>query len=239
MRIISKNNDVYDLQHALFDSDRIWVREEETLQVRVTAETENLVKRFSISDIEDTRSFGSTNNITAYPVFIAGELHWLYEVNWYRYVSPVDSSNHKYVAFSKEALANKVLGELEMDVFEGFGTSRVQGLNQMFEKLKEVEPKARQMLANLNKPLAMITNITNSDVDTTKYFEVVTNFNFFQRKLPWQEIDANLYRLHQVIESYIWGVIGNGEKQVIETSDLDRLKAYGFDEKISFRTRKE
>lgn len=235
MRIISKYQDVYDLQHALFDSDRVWVREEETLQVRVNESTENLVKRFAISTIKDSASLAihRHEHITAYPIMVAGEVHWLYQIcSWENGVSKVDYS------LSNEALEHKLLVGLEMDVYDGFGSSRVQGLDQMFQKLKELEPAALKFLASFNKPLAMITKVTDSEVDTTKYFEVVTDFNFFKRSLPWQEIDSNLYRFHQVIESYIWGVIGSGEKQVIETSDLDRLKAYGFDEKISFRTRK-
>lgn len=233
MRIISKYDDVYDLQHALFDSDRVWVREEETVQVRVNAETEDLIKVFSVTDIVESYSWGTHNKLYAYPVMVAGSLYWLYQISAWR-----NGKCEVFETFSKDALADKLLVELEMDVYDGFGSSRVQGLDQMFQKLKEVEQKALQFLTSFNKPLAMVTKITKSEVDSTSYFEVVTNFNFFKRKLAWQEIDANLYRFHQMIESYIWGVIGNGEKQVIETSDLDRLKAYGFDEKISFRTRK-
>ena len=57
---------------------------------------------------------------------------------------------------------------------------------------------------------------------------------------PWQEIDSNVYRFHQLIEQYLSGVIGHfeGTPVTVTTSDKDRLLAKGFDAVTSFRNMK-
>lgn len=226
MRIISKHNDVYDLQHSLFDADRTWVREQEVFQVRVNKETESLVKSFSLNG---ENSYKFRKDLFCYPVQVASQIHWLYVLKFWD-----DSSNKELKTFDAATIREFVV-ENELEVGNYF--TKVKGMDQVQQKLLEVTPAAQQILNKLNVPLSMIRDVVKSKTDDTMYFEIITNFNFNNEKLPWQELDSNLYRMHQEIESYIWGVIGNGEKQTVEVSDLDRLKAYGFDEKFSFRNR--
>ena len=227
MRIISKKSDVYDLQHSLFDASRTWVREEETFQVRVNKETEALVKTFNFST-KGSYSERSYDRFTCYPVQVASRIHWLFKLTYWS-----NKVEHKYT-FDIEVI-QKFMEDNDLEVGNYF--EKVKGLAQVCRKLDEITPTAQRILNKLNVPLSMIRDVVKSKTDDTLYFEILTNFNFSAEKLPWQELDSNLYRMHQEIESYIWGVIGTGEKQTVEVSDLDRLKAHGFDEKFSFRNR--
>lgn len=220
MRIISKKSDVYDLQHSLFDEDRTWVREEEVFQVRVNKDTDNLVKRFV---------FHQSTELNCYPVQIASEIHWLLKLKWTE-----QAKNNTLETFDTQEVQNLIN---KYNWTFSWNMDSITRIEQIKQRLSEVTPLAKQILGKLNVPLSMITEVVRSKTDDTKYFRIVTNFSFNEHKIPWQEIDSNLYRLHQTLESYIWGVIGNGEKQTVEVSDLDRLKAYGFDEKFSFRNR--
>ena len=80
--------------------------------------------------------------------------------------------------------------------------------------------------------------IKKNDNDDVRNFVIQTNIRFHQSGIPWQEIESNLYRLHQVLEQYIFGVLGTGEPDMITVSDKDRLAAHGFDTKTSFRNKR-
>lgn len=229
MRIITKERDVYDLQHAMFDADRVWVREEETFQVRQNKGTESLTRTINLHSKGDV--YRSRERLLINPVLVGSELHWLFKIHY-----TFDEQWKGFQTFDPARLA-QMLDEREMEMHTGLVGGTLKNVSQLMEQLKELESQAYRTLQSLNRPLAWIHATIPSETDDTIYFEVLTNFSFHAHGLPWQEIDSNLYRLHQSIESYIWGVIGTGEKQVVEVSDLDRLKAHGFDEKYSFRTR--
>lgn len=229
MRIIAKERDVYDLQHALFDADRVWVREEETFQIRQNKGTSHLTKIINLSTKGEL--YSSRERLIITPVLVGSELHWLFKIHY-----TFDKQWENFQTFDPARLT-QMLEERNMEMHTGLVGGALKNVSQLMEQLKELESQAYSTLQSLNRPLAWIRKTIKSETDDTIYFEVLTNFSFHSHGLPWMEIDSNLYRLHQSLESYIWGVIGTGEKQVVETSDLDRLKAHGFDEKLSFRNR--
>lgn len=229
MRIIAKNQDVYDLQHSLFDPDRVWVREEETFQIRVNKDTECMTRSIGIRD-KDLYG-GNRDSILCTPMLIGGSMHWFFWLHMWKDGNFIDLRT-----FRLDKIQD-LLDENNKEMHTGFVGGSLKNVDQLAEILKENSPAIFRMLQSLNRPLVWIKKVTSSKTDDTSYLETVTNFNFLEHKLPWQDIETNLYRLHQTLESYIWGVIGSGEKQTVEMSDLERLKAHGFDEKFSFRNR--
>lgn len=235
MRIISKFRDVYDLQQTMFDEDRVWHRETQTLSVNATEEAEKLlhVSREVYPVKPSTRALRVEAEYNVTPVFIAGEVHWLHSLKGYRV-----------------GLSGKLINFKSFDMDKMFSFLEENGLQirvHFFDKnpdnmkasiqdsLAELKPKAEALLSELRVPLAIVDDIIRNKNDTTKLFSIVTNFGFHDMGLPWQEIEPNLYRLHQLIEQYLFGVIGTGEPETITTSDKDRLLAHGFDFKKSFR----
>jgi len=47
------------------------------------------------------------------------------------------------------------------------------------------------------------------------------------------------YGAFQEIHMFLSGVLGKGEKKIVQVSDIDRLTAHGFDKKTSFRKEKK
>ncbi|WLW41115.1 hypothetical protein LPEKDOOE_00002 [Salmonella phage KKP 3953] len=105
----------------------------------------------------------------------------------------------------------------------------------MRDMLVEAKPKAERILSELRVPIAYVKGIKKNDNDDVRNFVIQTNIRFHQSGIPWQEIESNLYRLHQVLEQYIFGVLGTGEPDMITVSDKDRLAAHGFDIKNFFQ----
>ncbi|AAX11980.1 ORF043 [Escherichia phage T5] len=93
-------------------------------------------------------------------------------------------------------------------------------------------------MSELRVPIAYVKGIKKDDNDDVRNFVIQTNIRFHQSGIPWPEIESNLYRLHPMIEPYIWGVLGTGEPNTITISDKDRLAAPGFDTVTSFRNMK-
>ncbi|WP_411430238.1 hypothetical protein, partial [Enterococcus faecalis] len=70
----------------------------------------------------------------------------------------------------------------------------------MRDLLVEAKPKAERILSELRVPIAYVKGIKKNDNDDVRNFVIQTNIRFHQSGIPWQEIESNLYRLHQMIE---------------------------------------
>ena len=228
MRIISKFNDVYDLQNSLFDADRVWERKSEEILVKVTEDAEkNIVHDRQVFQ-EGSLSFRGDFEYHVNPLFIAGQVYWLHELYcWHPAFS--------FKTFDIDAVFDK-MEEMKLHA-RSYLLDKVRSnpRESMRDILVEAKPYAERILSELRVPIALVKGIKKNDNDETKNFVIQTNIRFHQSGIPWQEIDNNLYRLHQLLEQYIFGVLGTGEPDMITVSDKDRLAAHGFDTKTSFR----
>ncbi len=228
MRIISKFNDVYDLQNSLFDPDRVWERKTEELLVKVTDDVEkNIVHNRQVFR-EGSLSFRGDFEYSVNPLFIAGEVYWLHELSCWH-------PSFSFKTFNIDAVFDK-MEEMGLHARSYLlDKNRGDVRETMRDMLVEAKPKAERILSELRVPIAYVKGIKKNDNDDVRNFVIQTNIRFHQSGIPWQEIESNLYRLHQVLEQYIFGVLGTGEPDMIKVSDKDRLAAHGFDTKTSFR----
>ncbi|QXV85190.1 hypothetical protein bas27_0151 [Escherichia phage TrudiGerster] len=228
MRIISKFNDVYDLQNSLFDPDRVWERKSDEILVKVTEDVEkNIVHDRQVFQ-EGSMSFRGDFEYHVNPLFVAGEVYWLHGLYcWHPKFS--------FKTFNLDAVFDK-MEEMGLHARSYLlDKSRGDVRESMRDMLIEAKPKAERILSELRVPIAYVKGIKKNDNDDIRNFVIQTNIRFHQSGIPWQEIESNLYRLHQVLEQYIFGVLGTGEPDMITVSDKDRLAAHGFDTKTSFR----
>lgn len=228
MRIISKFTDVYDLQNSLFDADRVWERKTEELLVKVTDDAEKNIVHTRQVFRDGSLSFRGDFEYFVNPLFVAGEVYWLHELYcWHPAFS--------FKTFSLDTMFDK-MEEMRLHARSYLmDKSRGDVRETMRDLLVEAKPKAERILSELRVPIAYVKGIKKNDNDDVRNFVIQTNIRFHQSGIPWQEIESNLYRLHQVLEQYIFGVLGTGEPDMIKVSDKDRLAAHGFDTKTSFR----
>lgn len=224
MRIISEFKDVYDLQHAMFDKERTWTRRTETIMVKRDEALPSLYR-------PSAYWYRGLADIQYFPVFIAGVVHYVYafqhEGKFYK--STVDGD--KAVEIAKEIGINtmRLFGKNALDDIESVATQSV-----------ELKQLAYNLFRELKVPLGYINRVVNSVPDENSKqevpcYEVIVNPRLHNSIIPWTEIDPNVYRLHQELEQYLWGVLGTGEPDMLTTSDKDRLLAKGFDAVTSFR----
>ncbi|CAL5098736.1 Phage protein [Salmonella phage Tennessee] len=225
MRIISKFADVYDLQNSLFDPDRVWERKTEELTIKAPDDDNyTIMQERRIARIE-----GKTGYFKILPFFLAGEIYWLYHI---------DVLDTQVKTFSLDE-ALEILEEKGWSTgFSLLDINRGKPKESILAWQEEVTPKAEEALTELRVPLAILNSVVPNDKDNNKYFKVITNPRLHLSGIPWQSVEPNLYRLHQRIEQYIWGVLGTGEPDMITVSDKDRLAAHGFDTVTSFRNMK-
>lgn len=225
MRIISKFADVYDLQNSLFDPDRVWERKTEELTIKAPDDDNyTIMQERRIARIE-----GKTGYFKILPFFLAGEIYWLYHI---------DVLDTQVKTFSLDE-ALEILEEKGWSTgFSLLDINRGKPKESILAWQEEVTPKAEEALTELRVPLAILSSVVPNDKDNNKYFKVITNPRLHLSGIPWQSVEPNLYRLHQRIEQYIWGVLGTGEPDMITVSDKDRLAAHGFDTVTSFRNMK-
>lgn len=225
MRIISKFTDVYDLQNSLFDADRVWERKTEELTIKAPDDGNYMI----MQERRIVRMEGKTGYFKVLPFFLAGEVYWLYHI---------DVLDTQEKTFSLD----EALGILDENGWStGFSLldiNRGKPKESILVWQEEVTTKAKEALSELRVPLAVVDSLVPNDKDSNKYFKVITNPRLHLSGIPWQSVEPNLYRLHQIIEQYIWGVLGTGEPDIITTSDKDRLAAHGFDTVTSFRNMK-
>lgn len=228
MRIISKFNDVYDLQNSLFDPDRVWERKSDEILVKVTEDVEKNIVHDRQVFREGSMSFRGDFEYRVNPLFVAGEVYWLHELYCWH-------PGFSFKTFNLDAVFDK-MEEMGLHARSYLlDKSRGNVRESMRDMLIEAKPKAERILSELRVPIAYVKGIKKNENDDIRNFIIQTNIRFHQSGIPWQEIESNLYRLHQVLEQYIFGVLGTGEPDMITVSDKDRLAAHGFDTKTSFR----
>lgn len=226
MRIISKFADVYDLQSSLFDADRVWERKSDEVTVKVTDKAEeNLIHRRQVFGGRDEYSY---SEYYIKPLFIAGEVFWLHS-----FYDRYGVANFQTFDIDKMFKHFEELGLSVRIYFTDKDSNNVKATLQ--DALVESKAKAEKILSELRVPIAFLKSMKKNENDEGKHFVIQTNIRFHQSGLPWQEVESNLYRFHQQLEMYIFGVLGTGEPDTITVSDKDRLLAHGFDVKKSFR----
>jgi hypothetical protein len=246
MRIISPFQDVYDLQRTMFDNSAVWRRE--TSEVQVLAKPDEVLGYYFYATIADRNRRASRFRISVSPLFLAGEVHFLYTIieggdlpdATYDMIAPPVHDN--YLTFNPE----KCLAKLkELNVLNISTYSIPLGgdnLETRFEQIvyyieTEMKQHAKNQLAELRVPLAFVTDKVESSFAAKRkeFWNVSVNFCFNDLRLPWYQIEPNLYIMHQQLQQYIFGVLGTEQAEMVSTSDKDRLIAHGFDTVSSFR----
>ena len=233
MRIISKVKDVYDLQGTMYDAERVWYREEIKQVVNVPADFEQIIFYANLFETVKNGKFGvyQLGTLEIRPVLICGTLRWLYGYHTYRPNGGNTWTGYHFQTF-EPAKVIELMEEEGLSVRLGWETNTIEKIDAY---VRNATATASAFLETFNKPIAMAWDAAKSKTDPTVNITVKTDFNFHAEDFPWQEIDPNLYRWHQTLESYIFGVLGQGEPKTESTSDRDRLIAKGFDAKVSFR----
>ena len=234
MRIISKFYDVYDLRHSMDDPDRIWNRKSEDVLVRTNSKG-SIYRDDSLGyNLYTSKNITRRGDLVVMPIFVAGEVHFIYAVyDEHPNVEPIwttDAKKAQIACVKKRIRMSYHIGE--SDLTKAFAS--------LVQKLEEQKQELEALFYQLRVPLAILSEVikTVPDENSTQEvycYKITTNPRLMDSNIPWQEIDSNLYRLHQSLEQYIWGVIGTGEPEILTVSDKDRLLAHGFDAKTSFR----
>lgn len=229
MRIISKFMDVYDLQHSMRDESRIWERKTEVLYVRKQAG----------EDYGFTTSWRNRDHLTIQFFYFCSEVYPLFGLTY-----TIDGVTEKLVTFNQEEVIQKGT-ELDLSLnYEFSGNTFEKRFNKLMSTINEQIPRIQEMFDKFNHPIGLYSWVREALPDEDSTQEVPCHKLIFNPRLmgaiPWQEIDNNLYRIHQRIEQYLSGVIGHFESvpKTVTTSDKDRLLAKGFDAVTSFRRMK-
>lgn len=246
MRIISKFKDVYDLQGTLYDEEQTWNRVTEDIQVK---DNQPLAYYFNAYQPDEKRARRERGySVGVEPLFLAGQVHFLYtiigggelqEEEWGAFNPPmyedfITFSSDKFLARLKELKVTSLGSMLGL-----FGSSG-KDLDKQFDKVvshieNNLRAPVRQLLEELRVPLALVTGSTGNAYAKTLVWDISTNFCFNDLRLPWHEIEPNLYIMHQHLAQYIFGVLGTEQAEMVSTSDKDRLVAHGFNTVTSFR----
>lgn len=228
MRIISKFYDVYDLQHSLRDDSRVWERKTEVLNVR----------KLEGEDYGYARWLANYRDITLEYFYFCGNVYPLFTItpNWGEF------ENKKVITFLPEkALATAIEYGFKSLDYRMPGDTIEKQFKALESKIKEDSTAIKAMFDKFNHPMGIYSWSRSALPDEESTQEVPCHILTFNPRLadglPWQEIDSNLYRFHQLIEQYLSGVIGHFETipSTVTTSDKDRLLAKGFDAVTSFR----
>lgn len=246
MRIISKFKDVYDLQHSMRDESQTWNRETQNIQVK---DDKPLAYYFTACVPDGKRNYRNKGySIGVEPLFLAGSVHFLYtivgggelqEEVWGAFSPPVYSD---FITFSPDKFLVR-LKELKVTGLSAwsilFGVYNEDLDKQVDKVVSYIENNLRapvqSLLEELRVPLALVTGYTGNIYSKNMVWDITTNFCFNDLRLPWHEIEPNLYIMHQQLQQYIFGVLGTEEAEMVSTSDKDRLIAHGFNTVTSFR----
>lgn len=231
MYIISPFFDVYDLQHSMRDPNRIWERKTETLNIRKKS-NENYGMYFESGRYAKMRVEYMYFCGTAYPLFILTP-------RWGEHDNKV-----QITTIPSKAIEIAKLYGLNSLNYLYHGDTLEKQFEVLESKIKEELPHIIQMFDKFNHPIGIYSSIGKTLPDSDSKQEVPCHVLTFNPQLlnnyPWQEIDSNVYRFHQLIEQYLSGVIGHFETipKMVTSTDKDRLIAKGFDAITSFRKMK-
>lgn len=250
MRIISKFKDVYDLQHSMADNSAVWNRKTEHFKVRCT----DGLKLLSAGYLTKTRNpYYGLYSVQVQMVFVAGSIYPLFVIEYggkvaeaYMHAPGAGARREHFMTFNPEKFVEQALMlGAESVVFHGEWDLRADNVEsavrKFMTKFEENSRVARSAFETLNSPLVLVDKVTKGflqekDKQEVPYWDLYANFCFNDLRLPWQDIEPNLYILHQILEQYQFGVLGGKEPEMISISDKDRLEAHGFDSKTSFRS---
>lgn len=224
MRIISDFKDVYDLQHSMFDKERTWTRRTGEVLVKRNPDQPRLT---GIS----RRFLGKDAYMFYFPVFLGNRVYYVFA--FYE---------------DRKFITSTVIASKAVEIAEGLGIKGLNFFQSSLEKdfhkltteLLEKSQLAFNLFLELRTPLAYIHSEVEAVPDENSKqkvdcYKIITCPQLHNSIIPWSEIDGNVYRLHQHLEQYIFGVLGTGEPEMLTTSDRDRLEAKGFDYVTSFR----
>lgn len=246
MRIDSRFKDVYDLQHSMRDDSQVWRRETQDINIK---DSQPLAYYFTAYQPDSDRARRDRGySIGVEPLFLAGNVHFLYtivsggdlqEEVWGAFNPPMYEdfltfSPDKFLARLQELNISRLSSRLTL-----FGASK-DNLDKQVEKVvshieNNLRAPVQALLEELRVPLALVTGSRGSSYASNISWDVSTNFCFNDLRLPWHEIEPNLYIMHQHLAQYIFGVLGTEEAEMVSTSDKDRLEAHGFNTITSFR----
>lgn len=230
MRIISKFFDVYDLQHSLRDETRVWNRVTETIFVR----------KLEGEDYSVTFGNWSGDSFNLEYFYFCGQVYPLFRFSKHK-------SAGLYDTFDTFIAEKAIAKAKEWDIALGYrfpGDTTEKQFAKLLAKIEEDKVKIQKMFDKFNHPMGHYSFVKEQLPDDNFNQKVPCHVLKFNPKLmgdyPWQEIDDNVYRFHQLIEQFLSGVIGQfeGEPQTVSISDKDRLIAHGFDAVTSFRNMK-
>ncbi|AFQ22203.1 hypothetical protein My1_044 [Pectobacterium phage My1] len=225
MQIISKFQDVYDLQHSLFDESRRWVRNSETVTMGIPLNACIALRSRDVYANIGRNGITSKGSYTLMPVFICGVVHWVHSIS-------VIGQEQFYT--TNPALAEKFLLDSGVFIRDFRKREILKSISLNGETTRELE----KLCKTLEAPIVMLSSVKEAEHGYTLIGEFIKCPSLIGNNIPWQEIEPNLYRLHQSIESYVFGVLSQPEPIVLSTTEKDRLQARGFDSKASFRKAK-
>lgn len=234
MRIYSKFHDYYDIGLAYGVDDIVYVRKTDEIKdfkvpdiQKVVGEKRGWRGAYTIYNNWWRNSVMRTSEL--FFVGFCGKLYPAYEIGWGEY--NYDAYSKTEIVYSIEAL-DKLLDKYPAvkKAIAGDGSkSKRYGYNSTYESIVKLFNEFHH--GNIN------------DV-------------FFELKTPsfyWKAKDANKlvinpvlkdlkfqrmvdpYTAYQEISMFIGGVLGMGEPETIDISDLDLIEQKGFDKKWSFR----
>lgn len=250
MRIISKFTDVYDLQNSLYDPSRVWTRTTDTIKV-LAKDSPKLVLKGYIDKKPEYYLGRDYFVFYIQMVFFAGKVFPLYTIEYGGkkapdYINQPGFPYEDFYTFDFDTFASRVevVGKSMTLAYNcgisSFSTDIASVLKKLEAGILDLIEPATRCLEELRQPILLVDKqsfglLEEKDTQQREYWEILTNFCFNELRLPWQEIQPNLYIFHQQLEQYIFGTLGNKEPEMVYTSDKTRLEAHGFSSKFSFR----
>ncbi len=265
MRIISKHKDYYDgIQSLGFDETIVYERKEERRKI---PELENFNSLFTeFIDYGRTYEFYKKprdyNDKFIHTVFILGFCGYIYVGNKFDYIkdkklaySKCFYSEGETIKFVKEISKSFTTDQLTWKL-------RFKSWNQRWQKLNRAKKKPeiedyfklhnRELLSKkylewfhkIHEPVFLFPTypFSNEEIDKLGWnlespksnFDVIVNPNL--KKLNFQS-QKDAYTCFQDIQQFISGVLGNKEDIKNNSTDIEKVKQHGFDEKYGFRKR--
>lgn len=225
MRIISDFSDIYDLQHTMFDKDRVWIRNTEEVVIRAE---KSLCGRFPYRTRSASFRMGWFYFCgDVYPMLSANSIEKsVTGIGLDPFLAKLAAAEWSHLLESVSILGNSVLTEIKQVIANN-------------------SPEVKKLFDSFDAPLGLMYERKQlpSEADTQEVLCHVLELNpQLNPSLPWADVDSNIYRMHQHLEQYLSGVLagfGRSNEPLVTTSDKDLLLSKGFDYKTSFRKAKQ